>query len=349
MLYSSQQPTGGPRGSWLAAVVLLAACGSEPEPSAPDVPVPENAAAAATNLWVKRADLPSIERFGHAAAVITNTAGQSVLYVIGGAQRGNQPSGPTDEATHKVHAYNAATNTWAFRAPLPIDLYRSNGAGVIGGKIYVSGGRQSGDKRYVQALFVYDPAANTWTRKADMPTETWGGMTAVLNDRLYVLTCVFEEDCGFGSLQVLYRYDPATDVWTELSSTPVGIGFPVGGFIGGKLYATGGPNGALLAYDPVANQWATKKAMPDPRSSPAGVALGAKLYVVGGLVVDATGNRTAVRKTSVYNPATDSWTNGALMPTARSDFAAGRVVVNGKARVEAVGGARPGNNVQYVP
>jgi hypothetical protein len=37
------------------------------------------------------------------------------------------------------------------------------------------------------------------------------------------------------------------------------------------------------------------------------------------------------------------------MPTARGDFTASRVVVDGTPRIEAVGGARPGNNVQYVP
>jgi N-acetylneuraminic acid mutarotase len=66
---------------------------------------------------------------------------------------------------------------------------------VIGGKIYVSGGRVSGDKRCLQTLFVYDPATNRWTRKQDMPNVAWGGVTGVLNDQLYVLTCEVQEDC----------------------------------------------------------------------------------------------------------------------------------------------------------
>ena len=37
-------------------------------------------------------------------------------------------------------AYNVATNTWTFRHRLPKPLAGSNGAGVINGKIYVSGG-----------------------------------------------------------------------------------------------------------------------------------------------------------------------------------------------------------------
>jgi N-acetylneuraminic acid mutarotase len=338
-----------PFGLGLACAVAAAGCGSQQDPTAPLAEVHDPVLAAVANRWVKRADLGNIQRYGHAIGVVPNAAGRSVLYVIGGAQYGNQPSGPTGLATRKVHAYNTATNDWFARAPLPLDLYRSNGAGVIDGKIYVSGGRQSGDKRYVRGLFVYDPATNAWTRKAYMPTETWGGMTAVLNGQLYVLTCEGEQDCDQFWNQALYRYDPATDHWTFLSVTPVDLGFPMGGFIGGKLYATGGPEGALLAWDPATNQWQIRTGLPRRRWNGAGVTVGGKLYIVGGFEGERTGPGTLVRKTSVYQPSTDTWQEAALMPTARSDFAAGRVVVNGKARIQAVGGARPGNNVQYIP
>lgn len=56
-----------------------------------------------------------------------------------------------------------------------------------------------------------------------------------------------------------------------------------------------------------------------------------------------------MRTTTVYDPAIDSWTNKAPMPTARSRIAASRVVVNGKARLEVVGGPGPGNNLAFIP
>jgi hypothetical protein len=37
------------------------------------------------------------------------------------------------------------------------------------------------------------------------------------------------------------------------------------------------------------------------------------------------------------------------MPTLRLGIAATRVVLNGKARIEVVGGPKPGNNLQYLP
>ncbi|HEX6107557.1 MAG TPA: kelch repeat-containing protein, partial [Gemmatimonadales bacterium] len=69
----------------------------------------------------------------------------------------------------KVTAYNVATNTWTDRRPLPVPLAWSNGAGVINGKIYVSGGfSETGDALPTRALYVYDPGTNTWTRKRDL-------------------------------------------------------------------------------------------------------------------------------------------------------------------------------------
>jgi hypothetical protein len=71
--------------------------------------------------------------------------------------------------------------------------------------------------------------------------------------------------------------------------------------------------------------------------------------VIGGLQRNADGTITQVRTTSVYDPATNAWTNRAPMPTMRSRFSASRVVLNGMARIEVVGGSRPGNNLQYMP
>lgn len=53
---------------------------------------------------------------------------------------------------------------------MPIPVYATNCAGVIGGKVYVSGG-VTRDKFFRNELQVYDPATNTWTLKA--PSRSW--------------------------------------------------------------------------------------------------------------------------------------------------------------------------------
>jgi N-acetylneuraminic acid mutarotase len=316
--------------------------GPEAVPADP-AETPIEAAVAGAGTWVTRANMTS-DRWGIATATLRNSSGQSILYAIGGSTASNQPPGNTHRALARVAAYNASTNTWASRAPLPVGLYEPNGAGVINGKIYVSGGRMTGDKNFSSSLYVYNPATNTWTKKHSMPEVSWGGITGVINGKLYVLTCEAAEDCSQVSKLVLYRYNPSTDQWTFLSVTPIVLGRPMGGVIGGKLYAVGGPNGALLVYDPVANSWTQKASLTGGgRLSGAGVAYHGQLYIIGGF--DASG--TTSHKTSVYDPATNTWSNKADVPGNHTDVSASLVTANGVSRIELVGGPRPGNNLQF--
>jgi N-acetylneuraminic acid mutarotase len=329
--------------------LVLAACNetmTEPETAEVAAATPEFAVAA--NTWTTKADMPGTARRDLATATVTNAAGQSVLYAIGGQTSGG--------SLGRVQAYNVATNSWTYRREMPIAVYNTNGAGVINGKIYVSGG-VTRDKLFRRELHVYDPVTNTWTRKQDMPLTTWGGITGVINNQLYVLTCGERDaDCyvDFAPLE-LYRYDPATDQWTFVGYSPEQVERPMGGTIGGKLYLTGantvrsGGGARFTVYDPATNQWTSKAPLPRARWLGAAAALGAKLYVFGGFQLNSDGSITRVRTTSVYDPATDAWTNRAPMPTLRSGYSASRVVLNRQARIEVVGGSRPGNNLQYVP
>jgi N-acetylneuraminic acid mutarotase len=333
----------------LALVFAIAACGeTATEPSGLSV-LSVSAAAAVSNSWITRLDLPSIERSKLAAATVPNAAGQSILYAIGGRTESLGTLG-------KVQAYNAGTNTWSYKASLPVPLYFANGAAVIRGKIYVSGGvKRTGV--YSAELYVYDPPTNKWTRKADMPHETFAGVSGVINGQLYVLASCPRGDCHPTFPYVgFFRYDPVADRWTMLPRLMRSDGshidhyWGMGGAIGGKFYVGGGPGtNRLDVYDPVTDQWTERASMPSIRYDAAGLAFQGKLYVIGGLRREPGGASTPVRTTSVYDPITDTWTNKAPLPTARTGIAGSRVVVNGQPRVEVVGGTRPGNNLQYIP
>ena len=302
-------------------------------------------AAAAANSWVTKADMPSTERRGLTSAVVEDASGRSIFYAIGGAT--NTASGAS---LSKVQAYNASTNTWSYKASLPVPLYWTNGTGVINGKIYVSGGVSS-YKNYRADLYMYDPATNIWTRKADMPTMGFRGVSGVINNQLYVVTGCDQEDCDEFVQSALYRYDPATDQWTTLTAPPGFHGWAMGGVIGGKFYVTGGENGQaqLVVYDPATDQWTRKTPLNRRRWMGSGVAVGGKLYVIGGMTELDDGSNPTVRTVSVYDPATDSWTNKAPLPNPRANLTASRVRVNGQPRIQLVGGTRPGNNLQYTP
>jgi N-acetylneuraminic acid mutarotase len=335
----------------LSTALLTAAFGCQPDDSTPMDPeavsdavaTPELAAAAAG--WVARKDMPSGTRTSVATAAVTQN-GSSVLYVIGGENTGHHALG-------RVQAYHVATNTWTWHPDLPIPLTRTNGAVAINNKIYVAGGT-TGDHGEQQTLFMFDPATNRWTRKSDMPQPTIGGMSAVSNNQLYVVTSCNGEECLPPDDQPLfYRYDPVTDTWTSLPPPPNMHIRGAAGFIGGKLYVTGGFGTGdprqLDVYDPATNQWSTRAPLGVQRAAMAGLAYNGKLYLIGGSRVNADGSVTTVRATNIYNPATNQWTTGAPLPTARIDLSASRVALNGQSRIEVVGGAAPGNNLSYQP
>ena len=327
-------------GSTLGAVALLA-CG---EPTTePETTRPLSTTMAGPGRWITRAQMGH-ERAFPAAGTVTDGAGQSILYVIGGLT-------PDGVASRAVQAYDVTTNTWTMRAPTPIRVYATNGVGVIGGKLYISGGITPPTQAR-RRLYVYDPATNTWTKKSSMPSPGHHGLTGVINNQLYVLTgCGFlGVDCDEPVPLAFFRYDPVSDRWGALPAPTNAHSAGAGGVIGGKFYVTGGDGVSQLeVYDPATNVWTIKASMPGNRWFGASVAFQAQLYVIGGVERDPDGVSTLVRTTSVYDPATDAWTTRAPIPEERASLAASRVLRNGQARIELVGGTRPGNNLQFIP
>jgi N-acetylneuraminic acid mutarotase len=350
----------------LAGLALAAACGDETtEPSPVGDQAATTALAVAHDSWLTRANMPA-NRTNMAVATVTNAAGPSLVYAIGGLT-------PTGMPSAKVTAYNVATNTWTFRRPLPVPLAESNGAGVINGKIYVSGGYSDWGGWFPGGdLYVYDPATNTWTRKRDMPSVTTDdyyvrhpgglGVTGVINGKLYVVSGCFwawepwgyVEDCS----PLFYRYNPVTDQWTTLPDPfvdePQGSSPYLGGVIGGKFYLMAGtwgtPGARLAVYDPPTNAWTEKTPLGLARPGAASAVLGGKLYVMGGSRYDAASHTSeTLDVTIVYDPATDAWTRRASMPSPRTGISASKVFLNGQPLIEVVGGVAPGSNLQYVP
>jgi N-acetylneuraminic acid mutarotase len=353
----------------LAGFALVAACADEAtQPTLVDEqPTTTTALAVASDSWLTRANMPA-NRTGSAVATVTNAVGQSILYTIGGLT-------PTGMPSTKVTAYNVATNTWTFRRPLLRALAGSNGAGVIDGKIYVSGGYSEWADRFpVEALRMYDPATDTWTRKRDIPSvkagpEPWAenqyglgnGVTGVINGKLYVVSGCFMADEPWGYFEncnpLFFRYNPVTDRWVTLPPPFMGeptYGPTIGGIIGGKFYVMAKSSwtreARFAVYDPATNHWTAKPPLGLSRPGAASTVLDGKLYVMGGYRYNAkTDAWEMLDITIVYDPATDVWTRRASLPGPRTDLGASRVYLNGKPRIELVGGEAPGNNLQYVP
>jgi N-acetylneuraminic acid mutarotase len=368
------------REYWIGVLALgtlaLAGCGTD-TPTQPSTASPSSGTtpemAVASDSWIKRAHMPGVRAY-LAAATVANAAGQSIVYAIGGSNfQGCIQCSGIRAPVNTVTGYNVATNTWASRRPLPVPLTYSNGAGVINGKIYITGGYTRIDPLPLStsALYMYDPLTNTWSRKHDMPevrskytnevgNPGVGGVTGVIGGRLYVVTsCMTHlsygdvEGCIFApSAALFFRYNPVTDRWTTLPTPfPGGSQSPyAGGVIGGKFYVMHGWQRGytqLSVYDPATNKWTPKTPLGMGRPGAATAVLGGKLYVIGGDRYD-NGVET-VDITIVYDPVTDTWTRRASLPNARAQMAATNVFLNGQPRIELVGGDVAEDNLQYVP
>jgi N-acetylneuraminic acid mutarotase len=176
-----------------------------------------------------------------------------------------------------------------------------------------------------------------------MPLISGNGASAVLNDKLFVLT---SQKGVPGYYRHFHCYDPAIRKWDELASPPGIHSSAASGVIDGIFYVVGGvdqdskPIAQLDGYDLANDRWRTLAPMPTPRAYASGAVVDRKLYVIGGSAV--TNNFAAVE---CYDPLTDSWTACPPMPSARNGLCA--VAVNHL--IYAIGGnARTAIGSQYI-
>ncbi len=287
----------------------------------------------APNSWTLKRSMLFPARADMKAATLNG-----IIYVVGGWVGG-------DTFLRNVDAYNIATNTWSPRRTLPAPRANVNGVSVIGGKLYVSGGvGPIGDfpSGVSRSLYVYDPKANTWHRRADLPVRGSSGAQGVIGGKLYVLV----GSISLGA-RVFFRYDPETDTWIDRAPPPNQHLGGQGEVINGKFYLIGGegnddlfPTTLLHVYSPATNTWTTKAPMSRRRKDFASGVINGKLYVAGGQ--DDTGATLA--STEVYDPATNTWAGAASMPTIQSDMAS---AVGGD-RLFVIGGFGPGGFTRIV-
>jgi N-acetylneuraminic acid mutarotase len=149
------------------------------------------------------------------------------------------------------------------------------------------GGRDGEEQRY-DVVEKYDPAGDSWTTMAPMPTKrAWLVAATALdqdsNSKIYAIG-------GSNSLvkfNVVEAYDPVTNNWANRASMPTARDDAAIGVVNNKIYVMGGWNGGALdnveVYDPVANTWTIKASMPYSTAMGTAAVVDNKIYVMGGL------------------------------------------------------------------
>jgi N-acetylneuraminic acid mutarotase len=242
--------------------------------------------------WQVKAQLPT-PRFGLAAAAyedrIYAIAGETAKGVIGVNER-----------------YNPQSNAWETLAikPLPVS---DIGAVVIGGKIYVPGGRLATGET-TDVFEVYDIRSNQWEQGPRLPVPLSAYALVAYEGKLYL----FGGWDGQTYTDLVYAFDPSTNAWTEHTAMPTARGYAGAAVAGGKIYVIGGFDGKkAISVNEVylpdrdlngENPWEKASPMPDGRYA-MGVSSAADiLYVVGG-----KGGTTNSLRFLEYLPSEDGW------------------------------------------
>lgn len=141
-------------------------------------------------------------------------------------------------AVATVSAFDLRDQTWSELPPLPAPVDHGCGA-VVGGKLYVIGGRRGTITSVTASVYEYTPGG-AWRTRTAMPTARGGVACGVVGERIIVVGGEGNRDNAAGLFANVEAYSPASDTWEILPTMPTprhGMG---AAGADGKLYVPGG-------------------------------------------------------------------------------------------------------------
>lgn len=211
----------------------------------------------------------------------------------------------------RIESYTARTS-------VPMQVSHVIGAAVLGTKVHAAGGRMAGSNSCTSNLWEYDLVTDKWRTRQQMSVARWAHVVVGAHSKVYAIggwSC--SASAGTKATEI---YDPQLNAWTMGAPLPDhdhhGAAFGI--LSDGKLHVAGGFDHASNAvsrshvvYDFDTNAWGMARDLPVPRySSASGVLPDGRLIIAGGH--DGSNIR---RETYIFDPATDSWTQVASMPS----------------------------------
>ena len=247
----------------------------------------------ASNSWQLGPELPQPNNHGMAAGV------NGKIYLIGG-QRTDDQEGAS--AVNTVYEFDPAQGAWVEKAPMP--TARSGGVAVVlGGKIYVAGGRVPRGNDFA----VYDPAANVWEVLPDLPSQRNHIAGAAINGRIHIVGGRLGNGLSPLKSDANEVFDPQTRTWTTAAPMLRGRSGMNGVMARGCFHVWGGeaPTGMTPDhdyYDPRTNTWTSLRNMPIPIHGVVGSAyVNELIWVTGGGI--AVGGASGSLHNQTYKPA----------------------------------------------
>jgi len=230
-------------------------------------------------------------------------------------------------STISIPLVNATEDFWEPKEPMPTARI-GFGVAVADGKIYAMGGYVNG--RFSNLNEVYDPKTDTWVTKTPMPKPRSGFGIVVYQNKIFIFGgsgYIYGSVPGF--IETTDVYDPETDTWDTRASIPTPREDLCANVVDNKIYLIGGSVYVGAAwpslcnknevYDPENDTWDTKTPLPNYHGLTwAGLdsaVVDDKIYVISQTEIDST-----IPFNQIYDPETDTWNSGTMMPTLVSGF-----------------------------
>ena len=265
------------------------------------------------NKWITKANMPTARGYFSGAEV------DGKMYLFGGILN------LSADNSNAVEAYDLETNTWTKRNNMPEKIL-GLAVAALDGKIYTFGGRTGGlySGTTLNHTYMYDPAADSWTRKKDMPSSRAFMTASVIDGKIYTIGGSSQ---GYEGCAVVQMYEPETDTWTNKASLLRIRSGHTANVFDGKIYVIGGgdsdnagPGTAFPyfdVYDPANNLWESKENLTQSRIGHGSGVINNKLYICSGF-----SSTTELSDLREYDIAANKWTAKASLTTPRRMFAA---------------------------
>ena len=245
-----------------------------------------------TNSWEQVADMPT-PRTSTETAVVNGT-----LYVCGG-YNGIDNRLVNLKFLDIVEAYDPQTDTWTRKQGMSgarIDF----GMGVVAGKIYSMGGyihlldKEPEAPWRIDLVETYNPATDTWMKRAKMQRRRDGFGVGVVNNHIYTIGGRGWPQVGPGGpfLKVIEAYNPKINRWEWKNEMPdLRLAFStvvlddVIYLIGGFIWQNRVPQymATVDTYNPATEEWSDIPPMPIPFMPFGAAVVDGNIYVFGGV------------------------------------------------------------------
>ncbi|TAH39174.1 MAG: T9SS type A sorting domain-containing protein [Bacteroidetes bacterium] len=184
-----------------------------------------------TDAWTQKANVPGPVRQNAVAFAIDN---------IGYVGTGYSANTTYDD----FYQYDPTTDMWTAIANFPGPTRSGATAFTIGSMGYVGMGNNTNSTSNFQDFYEYNPQTDAWTQKTDFPLPYVVAPTAYSGSAdCYSLCGYYYQYSGIthNPLNMLYKYNQASDLWT-LSGTFSGLprGYAGGFALSNDIYIGGG-------------------------------------------------------------------------------------------------------------